>query len=98
MIDGGAASTNAALLKQVRNRWRLLMVLRAATLAAAASALVLGLALATDRLLDPQGACADCVVDAGAWGRSGLPRHRRAVDAARAARRPARQVHRGTLP
>ena len=46
----------AALLKQVRNRWRLLMVLRAATFAAAASALVLGLALATDRLLDPQGA------------------------------------------
>lgn len=43
------------LLTQVRNRWRLLMVLRAAALAAAASALVLGLALVTDRLLDPQG-------------------------------------------
>jgi hypothetical protein len=46
----------AALLTQVRNRWRLLMVLRAATIAGAAAALVLGLALITDSLLDPQGA------------------------------------------
>ena len=45
----------AALLRQVRNRWRLLMVLRAFTLADAAAALVLGLALVAHRLLDPQG-------------------------------------------
>ncbi len=88
----------AALLKQVRNRWRLLMVLRAATFAAAASALVLGLALATDRLLDPQGAALIALWMVALGGRCGLPRHRRAVDAARAARRPARQVHRGALP
>jgi hypothetical protein len=46
----------AALLKQVRNRWRLLTVLRAATIAGGAAALVLGVALITDRLLDPRGA------------------------------------------
>jgi hypothetical protein len=44
----------AALLKQVRNRWRLLTILRAATLAAGAAALVLGLALVAHRLLQPQ--------------------------------------------
>jgi hypothetical protein len=45
----------AALLKQVRNRWRLLMVLRASTLADAGAALVLGLALLAHLLLEPQG-------------------------------------------
>jgi len=45
----------ASLLRQVRNRWRLLMVLRASTRADAAAALVLGLALIAHRLLDPQG-------------------------------------------
>jgi hypothetical protein len=45
----------AALVRQVRNRWRLLTILRAATLAAGAAALVLGLALIAHRLLEPQG-------------------------------------------
>ena len=45
----------AALLTQVRNRWRLLVVLRAAIVAVGAAALVLALAAATDSLLDPQG-------------------------------------------
>jgi hypothetical protein len=45
----------AAILRQVRNRWRLLMVLRASARADAAAALVLGLALIAHRLLNPQG-------------------------------------------
>jgi hypothetical protein len=53
----------AALLRQVRNRWRLLIVLRASTRADAAAALVLGLALVAHRLLDPQG-----IVLIALWG------------------------------
>jgi hypothetical protein len=45
-----------ALLRQVRNRWQLLAVLRAAARSFGAAALVLGLALITERLLHPQGA------------------------------------------
>src|SRR5262245_37962710 len=52
---GEQYSELAALLQRVRNRWRTVAALRAWTLAAAASALVLGLALATQRLLAPEG-------------------------------------------
>ena len=46
----------STLLRQVRNRWRLLIVLRAGTRSFGAATLVVGLALITERLLHPQGA------------------------------------------
>lgn len=45
----------SALVRGVRYRWRAMTALRAWSPAAAAAALVIGLALATDRLLGPQG-------------------------------------------
>jgi hypothetical protein len=51
----GQSQPISELLRQVRNRWRLLMVLRAAALAAAAASIALGLALLTEYALEPQG-------------------------------------------
>ena len=46
----------AALVGRVRTRWRALSALRAGTLAALASVVLLGLAVVTDLVLSPQGA------------------------------------------
>ena len=57
----------SALLGRVRNRWRLLVALRAGTLAAAAAALVLALALLAHVLILPEGAALMAL-----WGVAGV--------------------------